>query len=89
MKDSRYLRRKYVQLLNDWCVVVLIWLSTAAFAPYFICLFVQVQLPLVDQADMTPQSIRGMLMECLGDLRDVFERRGVKVGNDELEQFAG
>lgn len=55
VKDLRYLRRKYKQFLNDGCVVVLIWLTTTAFAPYLVCLFVQMQLPLVDQADMTPQ----------------------------------
>lgn len=50
-----YVRCQYVQLSRNGGVVMLVALATAAVAPYLTRLVVQVQLPLVGEADVLPE----------------------------------
>lgn len=82
-----YIRCQYIQLLDNRCIIVFIRLTRPPIARDMVRLTVYVQLPLVGQANVLPQDIGRMMVESVGDERDVFERRGIEIGDDELENF--
>lgn len=82
-----YIRCQYIQFLDNRSVIMLIRLTRPSISLGMVRLAVYVKSPLVCQANILPQNIGRMVVESVGDERDIFDRRSIEIRDDELENF--